>query len=69
MVVRDSTTKVCLCPVSCEDNIESGLHAKLKAILFGLEVARTHFSKFLFIESGSFLTISKISKANASFCE
>ncbi|XWS17037.1 hypothetical protein CRYUN_Cryun33cG0033200 [Craigia yunnanensis] len=62
MVVHDSSGKVCLYGVSCEENVESALHAELKAILFGLEVARSHFSESLVIESDSLLAITEISK-------
>ena len=34
MVVRDSSCKVCLCGVSSVGNVESTLHAELKAILW-----------------------------------
>ena len=68
MVVHDSTGKVCLCEVSCEGNVDSALHAELKAILFGLEVARSHFSEFLVVESDSLLAIKEISKNTESLC-
>ena len=67
MVVRDSTGKVCLCAVSCEGNVDSALQVELKAILFGLEVARNHFSEFIFIESDSLLGLTKYPRIK-SFC-
>ena len=52
-----------------EDNIDSALHAELKAILFGLEVSRNNFSEPIIVESDSLLSITEISMKNNSFCE
>ena len=69
MVVRDSTRKVWLCVVSKEENINSPLHAEIKVILFGLQVARNCLYQSLIIESNSILAINEISNKPITYCE
>ena len=62
LVVRNNTWSVLLCAVMKVANIESLLHAELKAILFGLEVALYNCLLSLMIESDSLLGIQEITK-------
>ncbi|XWS46691.1 hypothetical protein CRYUN_Cryun14cG0089800 [Craigia yunnanensis] len=62
MVVRDARGRVYLNAVSREDNIESALHAELKATLFGLQVTRNLYIEKITIESDSLLAIRELSK-------
>ncbi|XWS23583.1 hypothetical protein CRYUN_Cryun28dG0027400 [Craigia yunnanensis] len=69
MVVRDYQGISHLCAATKVDNIDSALHAKLKAILFGLEEASNFHFPFLTLESDSLLAVKEIEKQQESFCE
>ncbi|XWS63816.1 hypothetical protein CRYUN_Cryun06bG0134500 [Craigia yunnanensis] len=68
MVVRDHLGSVLLCAVTRVERIMSPLHAEIKAILFGLEVALDNSFLSLKVESDSLLAIQDILKQAESFC-
>ena len=67
--MRDHLGEVHLCAATRVDNIESSLHAELKAILFGLKEATSIHLPFLIVESDSLLAIREIEKQRDSFYE
>ncbi|XWS11866.1 hypothetical protein CRYUN_Cryun37aG0037900 [Craigia yunnanensis] len=67
MVVRNDTGTICLCAVSRIDNVASLLHAKLKAIAFGMEITKENSFSSILIESDSLLVIKEIMKNKESF--
>ena len=69
MVLRDSSSNVMLSAVTKIDRVDSPLHAEIKAILFGMEVAWANSFSSLIVESDSLIAIQEISKNQESFCE
>ena len=69
MVVRNDTGTICLWAIMKICNVESPLHAELKAITFGLEVTRDNSFLSILVESDSLLAIQEILKHQRSFCQ
>ncbi|XWS44556.1 hypothetical protein CRYUN_Cryun15aG0056500 [Craigia yunnanensis] len=67
MVVRDHSGSIFLCVLTRVVNVESPLHAEIKAILFSLEEALNNSFLSLMIESDSLLAIQEIMKQHGSF--
>ena len=57
MVIRDSSGRVRLCVATKIDRVYLLLHAEIKAILFGLEIAWTNSFTSLIVESDSLVAI------------
>ncbi|XWS70758.1 hypothetical protein CRYUN_Cryun03dG0076400 [Craigia yunnanensis] len=69
MVVRDYRGSIVLCIVKQVEGVDSPLHAKLKAILFGLEECRNIMANSVLIESDFLLAIREIERGQDSFSE
>ena len=69
MVVRNEFGAVCLCAVTKIDRVESPFHAELKAVAFGLEIAKEISSPSIHVESDSLMAIEEILKSHNSFCQ
>ena len=56
-VVRNATGDIILCAIMKANKVESSLHAELKAIAFGLEIAKEISVPSIFVESDSLMAI------------
>ncbi|XVF07913.1 hypothetical protein REPUB_Repub06bG0180100 [Reevesia pubescens] len=69
MVARDCSGSILLCAVTSVRFMTSPLHAKMRAILFGLKLALEEGYDRLLVESDARLAISEINHAESSLWE
>ena len=69
MVAQNKDAEVCLSTVTKIEGIDSPLQAEIKAILFGLQMAKEVDFKNIQMESDCLMAVTKISKNDDSFCE
>ena len=67
LVVRNISGAMCLCAVMKIDKVESQLHVELKAVIFGLKIAKEYSFPSILAESDSFMAIQEILKHHESF--
>ena len=69
VVARNSRAEIQFSAVTKDRDIESPLHAEMKAILFGLQVTRELEYSSIIVESDCMIAVQEIAKKQDSLCE
>ena len=69
MVARNEKSEVCYSAVTKSEDTDTPLLAEIKAILFGVQMAKEMGIRNIQLESDCLLAITELSKNDDSFCE